>query len=70
MLAVEPVFPFVIALGPEGGLADEERQEMLDAGFAPVRLASTVLRFDTAGVAALAVARAIAETTNHEPVSS
>lgn len=69
MLAVEPVFPVVIALGPEGGLADDERQEMIDAGFTPVRLASSVLRFETAGVAALAIARAIAESTIHEPVS-
>ncbi len=69
MLAVEPVFPFVIALGPEGGLADDERGEIIDAGFTPVRLASTVLRFETAGVAALAVARAIADSTIQESVS-
>lgn len=70
MLAAEPVFPFVIALGPEGGLADDERQELIEGGFTPVRLASSVLRFETAGVAALAVARAIAESTIQESVSS
>lgn len=70
MLALQPVFPVVIALGPEGGLADDERQEMIDGGFTPVRLASAVLRFETAGIAALAVARAIAESTIQEPVSS
>lgn len=70
MLSVDPAFPLVIALGPEGGFADDERQEMIDGGFTPVRLASTVLRFETAGVAALAVARAIAESTNPESVSS
>jgi 16S rRNA (uracil1498-N3)-methyltransferase len=69
MLAVDPVFPLVLALGPEGGLADDERQEMIDGGFTPVRLASTMLRFETAGIAALAVARAIAESTIQEPVS-
>ncbi|HYN80985.1 MAG TPA: RsmE family RNA methyltransferase [Gemmatimonadaceae bacterium] len=69
MLAVDPVFPLVIALGPEGGLADEERQEMVDGFFTPVRLASTVLRFETAGIAALAVARAIAESRIQQPVN-
>lgn len=69
MLDVDPSFPLVIALGPEGGLADDEREEMIAGGFTPVRLASTVLRFETAGIAALAVARAIAESTIHESVS-
>ncbi len=70
MLDVGAAFPLVIAIGPEGGLTEDERQEMIDGGFAPVRLASTILRFETAGVAALGVARAIAESTIHEPVSS
>lgn len=70
MLDVDAVFPLVIAIGPEGGLTEDERQEMIDGGFTPVRLASTILRFETAGVAALAVARAIAESTIQEPVSS
>jgi 16S rRNA (uracil1498-N3)-methyltransferase len=70
MLAVDPVFPLVIALGPEGGLADEERQEMVDGFFTPVRLSSTVLRFETAGIAALAVARAIAESRIQQPVGA
>jgi 16S rRNA (uracil1498-N3)-methyltransferase len=70
MLGVEVVFPVVIALGPEGGLADDERQAMIDAGFTPVRLASNVLRFETAGVAALGIARAIAESTTPKRVSS
>lgn len=70
MLAVDPVFPLVIALGPEGGLADEERQEIVDGFFMPVRLSSTVLRFETAGIAALAVARSIAESRIQQPVST
>jgi 16S rRNA (uracil1498-N3)-methyltransferase len=69
MLDVEPSFPLVIALGPEGGLASDEAEEMLDAGFTPVRLTSTMLRFETAGIAALAIARAIAESTIQESVS-
>lgn len=64
MLSVYSGFPLVIALGPEGGLADDERQQMIDGGFTPVRLAPSVLRFETAGIAALAVARAAGEKTS------
>ncbi len=52
------VAPLVIALGPEGGIEDDEMQALADAGFARVRLGSTILRFETAGIAALAIARA------------
>jgi RsmE family RNA methyltransferase len=69
MLDVEPAFPLVIALGPEGGVMDDEREEMIEGGFTPVRLASTTLRFETAGIAALAIARALAESTIRESVS-
>jgi len=61
MMAVNLSFPLVIALGPEGGLADDERQQMIDGGFTPVRIAPAILRFETAGVAALAIARAVAD---------
>ena len=61
MLSMNGGFPMVIALGPEGGLADEERQQMIDGGFIPVRLAPAVLRFETAGMAAMALARAMSE---------
>jgi len=50
--------PVTIALGPEGGLEGEERSAMLAAGFTPVRLAPLTLRFETAAIAALAIARA------------
>jgi len=63
MMSVSVSFPLVIALGPEGGLADDERQQMIDGGFTPVRIAPAVLRFETAGIAALAIARAIAEAS-------
>lgn len=61
ILSLEIRFPLVIALGPEGGLDEDEHQQMVDAGFTPVRLASTMLRFETAGLAALAIARAASE---------
>lgn len=48
--------PARILLGPEGGLTDGERDECRGAGFRPAGLGRRVLRFETAGAAALAVA--------------
>ncbi len=50
--------PLTIAVGPEGGVEAEERDMLLGSGFVPVRLAPLTLRFETAVIAALAVARA------------
>lgn len=50
--------PLTIAMGPEGGLEDDERERLALAGWMPVSLGVTTLRFETAGTAALAVARA------------
>ena len=50
--------PVTIALGPEGGMEDAERAAFVDAGFLPVSLADGTLRFETAGVAAVAIAGA------------
>lgn len=47
--------PISIALGPEGGIEDAERTVFLEHGFQPLRLAATTLRFETAGIAAVAV---------------
>ncbi len=49
--------PVVIALGPEGGIEEDEMAALVGAGFARMRLGSTILRFETAGVAALAIVR-------------
>lgn len=49
--------PIAIALGPEGGLEDDERARFLDAGWRAVSLGANVLRFETAGIAALALVR-------------
>lgn len=46
----------VLLVGPEGGLTEEERSACGDAGFQPAALGPTVLRFETAAVAALATA--------------
>lgn len=50
--------PVVIAIGPEGGLDARERDEMVAAGFQPASLVGATLRFETAGIAALAIVRA------------
>jgi 16S rRNA (uracil1498-N3)-methyltransferase len=51
--------PVVVAIGPEGGFDSKERDEMIEAGFNPVSLAGSTLRFETAGVAALSIVRAM-----------
>lgn len=50
--------PVVIAVGPEGGFEDAEREMLRAASFRAVRLAPLTLRFETAAIAALAVVRA------------
>ncbi len=45
-----------IAVGPEGGFTEGERARLLATGFTPVRCAPTVLRFETAALAALTTA--------------
>jgi 16S rRNA (uracil1498-N3)-methyltransferase len=50
--------PITIALGPEGGMEPGERDAFIGAAFLPVTLGQTTLRFETAGVAAVAIAAA------------
>ncbi len=57
--AQRPGGPVTIALGPEGGIERAEHEQLLAAGFLPVSLGGNILRFETAGVAALAVGRAL-----------
>lgn len=60
-----------IAIGPEGGLDDGERQEMIDGGFLPAALIGSTLRFETAGIAALALVRSMLGRSpggRHEPM--
>ena len=47
--------PVWLAFGPEGGMEADERGLLADAGFAAASLADGILRFETAGIAALAV---------------
>lgn len=46
-----------LLFGPEGGLECEERAALIDRGWLPARVADTTLRFETAGIAAIAVCR-------------
>jgi 16S rRNA (uracil1498-N3)-methyltransferase len=50
--------PVTIAVGPEGGVEPAERELLLEAGFLPVRVAPLTLRFETAAIAGLTIARA------------
>lgn len=49
--------PVTLAIGPEGGLEEGEMEELVAAGFLPVGIGGSILRFETAAVAALAIAR-------------
>jgi 16S rRNA (uracil1498-N3)-methyltransferase len=50
--------PVTVAVGPEGGIEPNERELLLEAGFEPVNVAPLVLRFETAAIAGLVLARA------------
>jgi 16S rRNA (uracil1498-N3)-methyltransferase len=50
--------PITIALGPEGGMEQSERDSFIGAAFLPVKIGESTLRFETAGVAAVAIASA------------
>jgi 16S rRNA (uracil1498-N3)-methyltransferase len=48
--------PLAIVVGPEGGFTELERSEILQAGYSPVALGTLTLRFETAALAAAALA--------------
>ena len=58
MPATEMIAPLCIAVGPEGGIDADERELLVKAGWLPVSIGRSTLRFETAGIAALAIARA------------
>lgn len=63
-LAATSARPVVLALGPEGGLDADERTKLSGHGFVAASLGGTVLRFETAGIAALSIARALGMRTD------
>jgi 16S rRNA (uracil1498-N3)-methyltransferase len=56
----EPARAIVLLIGPEGGLADNERGYAQANGFLACRLGPRVMRTETAGLAALALLQAVA----------
>lgn len=61
--------PITVAVGPEGGIEAAEHGLLLEAGFLPVKVAPLTLRFETAAIAGLALARAVAAAESSEAVS-
>jgi 16S rRNA (uracil1498-N3)-methyltransferase len=58
--AREPAGGIVLLIGPEGGLADNERKFARAHSFESYRLGPRILRTETAGLAALAMLQALA----------
>ena len=57
--ALPPQLPeIILAVGPEGGFAGDELAMLVDAGFVRASLGPRILRFETAAVSALSIARA------------
>ena len=56
---LEPSRAVMLLVGPEGGLAPEERQRAEARGFVPIRFGPRVLRTETAPLAAIAAMQAL-----------
>ena len=50
-----------LAIGPEGGWTEEELRGFTEGGWTPASLGRTILRAETAAIAALAIAMALSE---------
>jgi len=55
-----PAADILLIVGPEGGFSDAERRQLAAARVTPVRLGQTILRIETAAIALLAAATALA----------
>jgi 16S rRNA (uracil1498-N3)-methyltransferase len=58
----EAAAPVIFAVGPEGGWSEEELAQFSDAGWRSVTMGSTILRAETAAIAAMAAAAAILDS--------
>ncbi|GAB5601905.1 16S rRNA (uracil(1498)-N(3))-methyltransferase [Thermus sp. FJN-A] len=56
--ALDPARPLALAVGPEGGFAEEEVELLRERGFVPVTLGRRILRAETAAAALLALCTA------------
>lgn len=54
-----PNTPVAILVGPEGGIENDELARLVADGWQPASLGSSILRFETAATAAVAVIRAV-----------
>lgn len=59
-----------VLIGPEGGLVEEERDRAREAGFTPASLGPRTLRFETAALAAIAIAGEHARTDERPDAST
>lgn len=57
--------PVVLLIGPEGGIADNERQFAMANGFTTCRIGPRILRTETAGLAALAALQCVVGDFSH-----
>jgi len=57
--------PLTAVIGPEGGFTAEERAALVSVGYRPVALGANTLRFETAALAAAAVAGTARLRGNH-----
>ncbi|MFN4071318.1 MAG: 16S rRNA (uracil(1498)-N(3))-methyltransferase [Thermus caldifontis] len=55
---LDPLKPLALAVGPEGGFAEEEVELLQERGFTPVSLGRRILRAETAAIALLALCTA------------
>ncbi len=54
-VALESTQPVAIAIGPEGGFSDSEVTQLSESGWQPVSLGPTILRIETAAIAAATI---------------
>lgn len=66
ILAAPIVEPVAIAFGPEGGMEPAERAAFIDRGWCAASIGAATLRFETAGIAAIAIARAVLDHSPEE----
>ena len=59
LLESSPTSSVALAVGPEGGWTEDELRNFADGGWLSASLGDTILRAETAAIAALAIARSI-----------
>jgi 16S rRNA (uracil1498-N3)-methyltransferase len=65
-----PTDHVAVMAGPEGGWTDEERGQIVSAGWTPCSLGPTILRAETAAIAALAIIQAAWAQSRPRPAAT